>query len=153
MEYSKTDMVVLGTGGAGMTAAITAAEAGAKVVVLEKRPFPGGASNTPVGFGFVKNDPELQDKAFRSHMDRTRWTANADLVRNYCLTSWEVPEMLAKTNAPMTVRTEGPAFSASGGQPGGSGNLPVVQPTGMCQLQAVGQGHGGAQMIKAMVRI
>ena len=68
-----------------MAAAITAAEGGAKVVVLEKRPFPGGASNTPVGFGFVKNDRESQDKAFKVHMEGTLWTANADLVRAYTI--------------------------------------------------------------------
>ena len=50
VEHIQADVVVLGTGGAGMAAAVTAAEAGAKVVILEKRPFPGGASNTPVGF-------------------------------------------------------------------------------------------------------
>ena len=42
MEHIKTDVVVLGSGGTGMTAAITTAEGGAKVVVLEKRPLPGG---------------------------------------------------------------------------------------------------------------
>jgi len=41
IEHIKVDVAVLGTGGAGMAAAITAAEGGAKVVVLEKRPFPG----------------------------------------------------------------------------------------------------------------
>jgi len=73
--------VALGTGGAGMAAAVTAAEAGAKVVILEKRPFPGGASNTPVGFSFVKNDCESQDKVFKVHIEGTLWTAVADPVR------------------------------------------------------------------------
>ena len=36
------DVVVIGAGGAGLTAAITAKEAGANVLVLEKMPFVGG---------------------------------------------------------------------------------------------------------------
>ena len=60
MNYIKADLAVLGTGGAGMASAITAAEGGAKVVILEKRPFTGGASNTPVGFVFIQNDRKSQ---------------------------------------------------------------------------------------------
>jgi hypothetical protein len=43
-----------------MASVITAAEGVAKVVILEKSPFPGGASNTPVGFVFLKNDWQSQ---------------------------------------------------------------------------------------------
>lgn len=36
------DVVVIGAGGAGMAAAVTAHDLGAKVIVLEKMPFVGG---------------------------------------------------------------------------------------------------------------
>ncbi|BES64283.1 urocanate reductase [Gottschalkiaceae bacterium SANA] len=48
LEY-RVDVVVVGAGGAGMTAAITAKEAGTDVVVLEKMSFVGG--NTLVSGG------------------------------------------------------------------------------------------------------
>ena len=38
----KVDVVVIGAGGAGMAAAITAHDAGSRVVILEKMAFPGG---------------------------------------------------------------------------------------------------------------
>ncbi|MCI5851683.1 MAG: FAD-dependent oxidoreductase [Sutterellaceae bacterium] len=40
----RTDVVIVGAGGAGMSAAIEAREAGAKVVLLEKLPFAGGST-------------------------------------------------------------------------------------------------------------
>ena len=55
------DVVVLGGGGAGLTAAITAAQAGAKVVLIEKTAALGG--NTLIaGQGFNAADPARQSK-------------------------------------------------------------------------------------------
>jgi len=44
-----TDVVVIGAGAAGMTAAITAHDAGVKVIVLEKQPITGGNSMLAAG--------------------------------------------------------------------------------------------------------
>mgnify|MGYP003566063866 CR=1 FL=1 len=43
-EHVETDIVIVGAGGAGLTAAVTAAEKGAKVIVIEKGRKPGGLS-------------------------------------------------------------------------------------------------------------
>lgn len=45
----KADVVVVGAGAAGLTAAITAHDAGAKVVVIEKQPITGGNSMLAAG--------------------------------------------------------------------------------------------------------
>lgn len=74
---TEADIVIVGGGGAGLSAAVTAAQAGAKVVVLEKNPFCGGDTSIAMLFeGFVPSkwlkslgiwgkeldDPQLVDK-------------------------------------------------------------------------------------------
>lgn len=55
----KTDVVVVGAGGAGLSAAVAAAERGLNVIVMEKAHFDGG--NTSVSGGcFNAGDPEGQ---------------------------------------------------------------------------------------------
>ncbi|MBN1191735.1 MAG: FAD-dependent oxidoreductase [Dehalococcoidales bacterium] len=53
------DVVIAGYGGSGISAAITAHDHGAKVIILEKAPFPGGGQTRTSGLGacFV-SDPE-----------------------------------------------------------------------------------------------
>jgi fumarate reductase flavoprotein subunit len=48
-RVEKTDVVVIGAGNAGFTAAITAHDGGAKVILLEKQPITGGNSMLSAG--------------------------------------------------------------------------------------------------------
>ncbi len=48
-EDVNTDIVIIGAGGAGLTAAIEATNAGAKVIVVEKNAFMGGNTNYATG--------------------------------------------------------------------------------------------------------
>lgn len=90
MEKLKTDVVVMGSGGAGLGAAISAKEGGAEVTLFEKRKAVGGISVTGMGIFAVesrlqkeKNVPFTKDDAFKLFMDHTHWKADARLVRTY----------------------------------------------------------------------
>ena len=48
-EELETDIVIIGAGGAGMTAAIKATQAGKKVIILEKMPYAGGNTTKATG--------------------------------------------------------------------------------------------------------
>ena len=48
-EDLDTDIVIIGAGGAGMTAAISATQAGKRVILLEKMPYAGGNSTKATG--------------------------------------------------------------------------------------------------------
>jgi len=55
------DVVVIGAGGAGLSAAMSAQQNGARVIVLEKMPLAGG-NTTLVGESFNSVNPELQSQ-------------------------------------------------------------------------------------------
>jgi fumarate reductase flavoprotein subunit len=82
-----TDVVVIGGGGCGMTAATTAAEKGAKVVVLDKH---GIGGNTVMGNDIFAADSPPQarmnlsrtkDAAFKIAMNFSHWSVNQRIVR------------------------------------------------------------------------
>ena len=58
----KTDVVIIGGGGAGIAAGIEALDAGAKVIIIEKGAEPGGAAITSGGGCLIVGSP-LQEKA------------------------------------------------------------------------------------------
>lgn len=94
-ETISADIVVVGAGASGTAAAVTAAEAGAKVVVLEKTPAVGGAGKLASGLFAVessmqkekfKNDPQLlaqltKDNLYKQLMDYNHYLSSAAITR------------------------------------------------------------------------
>lgn len=77
------DVIVVGAGGSGLAAAYSAAEVGASVLILEKRPQPGGTTGIAVG-SFTAAETSLQrvakiDDHWQDHAEDVSKFATADL--------------------------------------------------------------------------
>ena len=90
MKTLDTDVVVIGAGPSGLSAAAQAAENGMEVVVLEKAAVVGGAANMgmgPLGIGTKQQGDMMVDidveKAFKMFMEYTHWRSDARLVKRY----------------------------------------------------------------------
>ncbi|HLY54084.1 MAG TPA: FAD-dependent oxidoreductase [Stellaceae bacterium] len=60
-----TDVVCVGSGAAGCSAAVFAADHGAKVILLEKAPILGGTTLKSGGVAWVPNNPVMRAKGFQ----------------------------------------------------------------------------------------
>lgn len=85
-----TDVVIIGAGGAGLSAALTAAQGGAKVVLLEKDVTVGGTCNFAEGIFGVETDMQREqwidltkDHVFKEEMKESHWGTNAALIRRF----------------------------------------------------------------------
>jgi 3-oxosteroid 1-dehydrogenase len=58
--HKEADVVILGAGCAGITAALAAQDAGAKVLVLEVQSIPGGTSRVSGGAVWIPNNPVMK---------------------------------------------------------------------------------------------
>ncbi|MCL6479296.1 MAG: FAD-dependent oxidoreductase [Peptococcaceae bacterium] len=84
------DAIVIGAGGAGIAAALTLAEGGAKVAIFEKALHAGGSMVWAEGTFAAesemqrrRNIKESRDEIFRGMMEYSHWKANAALVRAF----------------------------------------------------------------------
>ena len=86
------DLIVVGAGGAGLSAAVTAAEAGCSVLLLESENKIGGSTGRSQGV-FAAADTSVQralgfkdsvDDLFNYLMTITHWSQPASVVRAYC---------------------------------------------------------------------
>ncbi len=88
-ENLQADILVIGGGGAGLTAAIAAAEAGAKnIIVLEKAPSLGGNAGISHGIFAVESPAQKRlgikisgDEVFKEKMESANWRVDPRLVR------------------------------------------------------------------------
>ncbi len=82
-EALECDVLVMGSGTAGLSAAIAAAEAGANVLVIEKQDIPGGSAVTSAGIVYAPVDESDKAAMVAYYMDRAEGNANEELLTFY----------------------------------------------------------------------
>lgn len=129
-----TDLLIIGAGGAGMSAAIEAHNQGANVILLEKMPFAGGntaraeAGLNAAGTSYqkakgIQDSPEL---FFQDTMKGGRNINNPDLVRTLSERAKDSVQFLKDNGAELAdlTRTGGASVDRThrpaGGEPAGS---------------------------------
>ena len=90
----ETDVVIVGYGGAGAAAAITAHDAGAKVLLLEKMASGGGNTAISGGGFIVPTSSELALEYLSKTFDYADNEMDADLVRAFCQNAIKTKEFL-----------------------------------------------------------
>ncbi len=133
-EVDVCDVIVLGTGGAGLTAALTAAVAGASVQLFDKAPTVGGTTAVSGGIVWIpahdrSPDGELTvDDALRYLRAQSFGSMDDALVETFVRTG---PAMLDFVEAHSGLR-----FEIAAGFPDYQPELPGGQPTGGRSLSA-----------------
>jgi fumarate reductase flavoprotein subunit len=97
----KAQIVVIGGGGAGLAAAITAADKGAKVSLLEKRLKPGGDTALAGGF-FASESPALKrlrsesssDELYKAAIGYAHWKTDPRILRAFINKSGDTVQWL-----------------------------------------------------------
>jgi fumarate reductase flavoprotein subunit len=96
-----TDIVIVGGGISGMTAALSALESGYSVLVLEKTPFIGGAGNYAEGYFGVETAFQKEqgikftsEEAFNNIMNFHHWYVNPEIIKAWVYKTSETYDWL-----------------------------------------------------------
>jgi len=103
VETYSADIVVVGAGASGVTAAVSAADEGAKVILVEKTATIGGASNLSWAGKFYNSSASVAsgltievEKEISNWIINNHWRVDAAAIRQYVNTSGETYDWLNK---------------------------------------------------------
>jgi len=135
MKKLSADIVVIGGGTAGLPAALTAAQGGAKVILFEKKGVTGGAgsrANQVLGIESrlqKLNPPVLsKEEAFKFHMDWTHWRVNSNLVKTFYNKAGSTIDWLEKQGVEFSLMSGPPGAAPQAKGTASKSNAPAAPP-------------------------
>ncbi|MDR1894628.1 MAG: FAD-dependent oxidoreductase [Spirochaetales bacterium] len=93
-ETLTTDVLVIGAGAAGFSAAITAAQGGANVIIIEKQDIIGGSTVTSAGIVYAALDSQDYDRMVNYYLQRAGGNADRAMLTYFAQHSLETISFL-----------------------------------------------------------
>lgn len=153
------DVVVIGAGGAGLSAAVAAADGGARVLVFESEPQIGGSTILSAGM-FTAGGTSVQaaldvddspERFFQHYMDLNQWRLNPGLVRSFCERCRETFEWLLEIGvevpAQRSTNAHMPGLTRAGVEDVWRGHVPVGEGYGLVQALDRARKERGVEIV------
>ncbi|MGJ0183079.1 FAD-dependent oxidoreductase [Corynebacterium glyciniphilum] len=152
MDDQTWDVIIIGGGGAGLSAAVSATERGASVLLFEAEETLGGSTQLSAGL-FTAAGTSVQaelgvedspEKFFQHYMDLNRWLLKPGLIRAFCESAGPALEWL------ISLGVEVPAHEST------NAHMPGLCQAGVEDLWRghvpKGQGYGLVQVLERAAR-
>lgn len=139
------DLIVIGAGGAGLTASITAAQAGLSVMMLEAESEVGGSTQLSAGMltaagTSVQHELGIEDspeRFYQHYMDLNQWRVLPGPTMAYCRQAVDVVEWLKELGLELPATISGnahtPGLTRAGVEDVWRGHVPKDQGYGLVQ--------------------
>lgn len=153
------DIAVIGGGGAGLAAAVSAAQQGARVVLFESQHELGGSTQLSAGMftaagTSVQHELGLDDtpeKFFQHYMDLNQWKLKPGLVRAFCTQAASTFEWLLELGVEVPAKRSGnahtPGLCQAGVEDVWRGHVPVDQGYGLVQVLSKQAREHGVEVV------
>lgn len=159
MSEDNWDVVVIGGGGAGLAAAVSAAEQGASVLLFESQTELGGSTQLSAGL-FTAAGTSVQrglgiedtaEKFFQHYMDLNHWLLKPGLVRAFCENSGPTLEWLIGLGVEIPARESAnahmPGLCQAGVEDVWRGHVPKDQGYGLVQVLDRARREQGVEVV------
>lgn len=159
MSEDNWDVVVIGGGGAGLAAAVSAAEQGASVLLFESQTELGGSTQLSAGL-FTAAGTSVQrglgiedtaEKFFQHYMDLNHWMLKPGLVRTFCENAGPTLEWLIGLGVEIPARESAnahmPGLAQAGVEDVWRGHVPKDQGYGLVQVLDKARRDRGVEVV------
>ena len=159
MSEDNWDVVVIGGGGAGLAAAVSAAEHGASVLLFESQTELGGSTQLSAGL-FTAAGTSVQrglgiedsaEKFFQHYMDLNHWMLKPGLVRAFCENAGPTLEWLLGLGVEIPARESAnahmPGLAQAGVEDVWRGHVPKDQGYGLVQVLDKARRERGVEVV------